>query len=434
MSILIIGSGMAGFGAAYELSKHNIKPVMFEEKPYYGGHTASFRSDDGFIFDDGPHISFTKNERIQKLFAESVNNEYEVLQANVNNYWKGYWIKHPAQVNLFGLPKDLVKQIILEFIENKYSKRDGNTVENYRDWLYRQFGKTFTETFPMEYGYKYHTATADNMSTDWLGVRIYTPDIAEVLEGALSEKTPDVHYVDHFRYPTNNGFVSYLNKFIHLVDLHLNRKVIRVYPKQRELLLSDGTRTSYTSLISSVPLPDIISMIEWVPRDVQDAASRLACTSCITVNIGINRNDLSNSHWLYFYDRDFIFTRLSFPHLYSPNNVPKGAGSIQAEIYYSDKYKPVDRKPDECIEPVLNDLRRCGLVKPEDKILHTSTRFVKYANVIYDLERRDALATVQGYLDEQGILYCGRYGDWGYHWTDEAFESGENAALKIINK
>ena len=51
-----------------------------------------------------------------------------------------------------------------------------------------------------------------------------------------------------------------------------------------------------------------------------------------------------------------------------------------------------------------------------------------YANVIFDLERDAALETVHGYLDDIGIAYCGRYGDWGYMWTDESFISGERAA------
>ncbi len=56
-----------------------------------------------------------------------------------------------------------------------------------------------------------------------------------------------------------------------------------------------------------------------------------------------------------------------------------------------------------------------------------------YANIIFDLERADALKTVHGYLDDIGIAYCGRYGDWGYMWTDESFISGEKAAEKTLS-
>ena len=43
-----------------------------------------------------------------------------------------------------------------------------------------------------------------------------------------------------------------------------------------------------------------------------------------------------------------------------------------------------------------------------------------------------ALKTVHGYLDDLGIAYCGRYGDWGYMWTDESFKSGEQAAERAL--
>ena len=88
--------------------------------------------------------------------------------------------------------------------------------------------------------------------------------------------------------------------------------------------------------------------------------------------------------------------------------------------------------PDEWIEPVIKDLRRCGLLREDDKILFRNALLVRYANVIFDLERVPALKTVHGYLDDLGIAYCGRYGDWGYMWTDESFKSGEQAAEKAL--
>jgi protoporphyrinogen oxidase len=191
--------------------------------------------------------------------------------------------------------------------------------------------------------------------------------------------------------------------------------------------------TGYDALISSVPLPDLIRMIKGAPPDVVSAAQRLACSTCVLVNVGVNRQDLSNSHITYVYDEDICFTRLSFPHLLSPHNVPAGAGSIQAEIYFSDKYKPLVGSPEDWIEPAIRDLRRCGILRDDDTILARGAWLLKYANVIFDLDRPKALEIVHGYLDDIGINYCGRYGDWGYMWTDESFKSGEQAADKVLS-
>jgi protoporphyrinogen oxidase len=192
--------------------------------------------------------------------------------------------------------------------------------------------------------------------------------------------------------------------------------------------------TGYGQLISSIPLPALLPLIAGAPPFVLEAAAQLACTKCVIVNLGVAREDLSPAHWTYFYDRDFIFTRLSFPHMLSRHNVPPGCGSIQAELYYSDKYRPLDRPIDELIEPTIADLQRCGLLRPEDEILFRQAVLAPYANVIFDRDRPAALATVRGYLDEIGVLVCGRYGEWGYHWTDESFMSGESAAERALER
>ena len=428
-NIFILGTGMAGCGAAYRFHANDITPTMYDKNAYHGGHTASFQ-DGGFIFDQGPHISFTKDSRIQGLFAESVDQMYETMQLSANNYWHGHWPRHPVQLHMHGLPEDVIVKVISDFVEERQAPE--RPIRNYADWLLASFGRTFAELFPMQYTRKYHLTSADNMSTDWLGPRIYRPNLEEVLRGAISPSAPTVHYISHFRYPKEGGFVSYLNKFIPLGTLKLEHELISIDPRMRQLRFSNGVMANYDVLVSSIPLPELIRMIQGAPQDVRDAVQRLACSTCVLVNVGINREDLSKSQLTYIYDDDICFTRLSFPHMFSGNNVPKGLGSIQAEVYFSDKYKPLTGTPQDWIEPVIRDLRRIGLIQEEDQVVFRNARMLKYANIIFDLERAEALETVHGYLDDLKIAYCGRYGDWGYLWTDESFKSGEQAAEKAL--
>jgi len=422
---------MAGFGAAYRLHAEGIAPVMYDKNEYHGGHTASFRSESGFLFDVGPHISFTKDSRIQNLFAESVGQQFETVQINLNNYWRGYWPQHPVQLHLHGLPEDVVVRTIADFVEER--QRPERPVTNYADWLLTSFGRTFAELFPMQYTRKYHTTVAENMSTDWLGPRIYRPSLEEVLRGAISPSAPQVHYITHFRYPSVGGFVNYLAKFVPLGNLKLGHQLVSIDPNARQLRFSNGHTTAYDGLISSVPLPELVSLIQGAPRDVVEASQRLACSTCVLVNVGVDREDLSEAHMTYFYDEDICFTRLGFPHMLTARNAPPGTGSIQAEVYFSEKYKPFRGSPDALIEPVIGDLRRCGLLREDDRVLFSKAMLLRYANVIFDLDRAGALKTVHSYLDDLGIAYCGRYGDWGYMWTDESFKSGELAAERALS-
>jgi len=217
------------------------------------------------------------------------------------------------------------------------------------------------------------------------------------------------------------------------MDLRLQHEVVAIDPRTRELRFKNGARAHYDRLISSMPLPELIPLIAGAPADVREAAARLACTTVVIVTLGVNRPDLIDAHWTYFYDRDLFFTRLNTPHLQSPNNVPPGCGALQVECYYSPKYRPLDRQPDQCVEPVIADLKRVGVLRDDDQIVFQHSMLVPYANVIFDLERPAALATVHGYLEDLGILACGRYGEWGYLWTDEAFKSGERAAERALS-
>ena len=430
-NFVVLGSGMAGFGAARRLHAEGITPIMFDKNSYHGGHTTSFKNEAGFIFDMGPHISYTKDPRIQEIFADSVDQRYETIQIYLNNYWRGHWPQHPVQLHLHGLPHDLVIKVISDFVEEKNAPE--RAIHNYADWLYSSFGKTFAETFPMQYTRKYHLTDAENLSTDWLGPRIYRPSLEEVLLGALSPTAPHVHYVTHFRYPSDGGFVRYLTKFVPLGNLHLGHSLVSINPIARTLSFSNGASVQYEQLISSVPLPELVPMIEGVPGDVVEAVRRLACSTCVLVNLGINREDLSKAHMTYFYDEDICFSRLGFPHMLSSKNAPAGMGSIQAEVYFSSKYKPFTGKPEDWIEPVIRDLLRCGVLHEDDQIVCKQAMLLKHANIIFDLERADAVKTVHGYLDDIGIAYCGRYGEWGYLWTDESFKSGEQAAERALS-
>jgi protoporphyrinogen oxidase len=422
---------MAGFGAWHRLREEGAPVVVYDKNGHPGGHTSSYTTPEGFVYDEGPHISFTKNERMQQLFGENVHGAYETIHARVNNYWKGAWVKHPAQCNLHGLPSEQVVQWLTGMIEAKGA--EPGAIRHYEDWLVASFGRPFAETFPMQYGRKYHTTPASNMSTEWLGPRLYKPSLQEILTGALVPSTPDVHYISDFRYPTHGGFASYLAPFFAQAHIELNHELAALDPAGRTLTFSNGKTIPYDSVISSVPLPELIARIPTAPPEVVEAARQLACTTCVVVNVGLARADVSDWHWTYFYDDDFCFSRVSFPHMFSPRNAPEGCGSIQAEIYFSNKYKPFTGSLEEWRQTAVRDLRRCGLIRDDDRIVFSNALVAKYANIIFDLDRSAALEIVHGYLDEMSVRYCGRYGQWGYQWTDEAFVTGENAAQRVLD-
>lgn len=428
--IAVLGTGMAGFGAWHRLREEPHDVVLYDKNSYFGGHTASWVFPPGFTFDHGPHVSFTKDERVRDMFARHVDGEFEEVQYRVNNYWRGHWVPHPAQCHLYGLPADLVTRAITDFVQQ--GEQPETPIENYADWLLAAYGRTFADEFPGVYTRKYHTTPASNLTIDWIGPRMYRPTLEEVLRGALAPEAPNVHYVTGFRYPSRGGFVTYLCRWASVASIVLDHEAVAVDNRTREIRFHNGRVERYDHLISSIPLPELIGMLPDVPADVLTAASNLACTGCVLVNLGVSRPDISDAHISYFYDPEIVFTRMSFPYLMSPHNAPDGTSSMQAEVYYSAKYQPLEGSPQDYIEPVIRDAIRCGILKSPDEVVYRGAMSCEYANIIFDHDRAAALERVHGYVAELGIAWCGRYGDWDYIWTDQAFQSGERAADTVL--
>lgn len=426
--LAILGSGMGGLGAAHAARQVGLPAVIYEQSSYAGGHTATHVRD-GFVFDEGPHVSFTKDERLKGYFSTAIAGRYESINAYIDNFWQGHWVRHPVVTNLYNLPADVRVRILKDFIEARECR--DQPIRNYEDWLVASYGRAYAELFPMQYTRKYHTTEASNLTTEWVGPRLYQAKLEEVLLSAVSAQTPNIHYVQDYRYPTHGGFAAFLKDFVSSSEVRLQYKVVGLDPKSREIRFANGATARHDKIVSSIPLPDLLPLIKGAPKDVLAAADTLACSTVVLVNLGIDREDLSRSSWTYYYDSEFPFSRVSFPRTFSPHTCPPGTGSIQAEVYFSKKYRPLIGNPDQCIEPAIAGLRRSGVIRDGDRVIFKEAMLIPYANIIFDLDRPAALKLVHGYLNDIGIGYCGRFGEWGYLWSDESFVSGERAVSQL---
>lgn len=437
-SVTILGAGLAGLAAAARLQESDCSVEVYDQNSSTGGHARSHQRD-GFSFDEGPHVSFTKRPEIQELLARVTDNRFYDFAADVLNLWRGHWVRHPAQCNLFGLPADVVTRCIVDIAAaRQLSHNDApqSTLATYEEWCLQGLGRAFSEEFTFPYTRKYWTTEASNMTADWVGGRIYPPKLEEVVKGALSPNRENFHYISRFRYPHQGGFGAYAEGFAVTSgvgpNVHLQHKLVSLDLRRRELEFSNGRKVAFERLISSLPLPALIACIQEVPTAVREAAAQLACTSLVLVNVGVARDEeFPDAHWMYFYDVDTIYSRGHLPHRLSPANAPSGCGSLQMEVYYS-KYRPLPCE--DVLGKAMEDMQRSGLVKSDDKVLLADTQHIRYANVLFDLERERSLAIVQEFLHEQQIVCCGRYGEWAYYWTDDAIVSGWRAADSLTNE
>ena len=80
--VLILGGGLSGISASFHLGHDNC--LLVEKNDYLLGHIAS-KSNNGFTWDEGPHVSFTQNKYVQELFEQSVDYNFFEFSAVVGN-------------------------------------------------------------------------------------------------------------------------------------------------------------------------------------------------------------------------------------------------------------------------------------------------------------------------------------------------------------
>ena len=417
---VILGAGISGISAGYHLAQKGINSVIYEKESDWGGLCGNF-SIDGFRFDKAIHLSFTEDKYVKKLFAESC--DYITHKPIAYNYYKSAWLKHPAQNNLKPLKSDDKIEIINDFIKNNNKKDD---ISNYEEWLRAQYGNYFSEHFPLPYTRKYWTVEAKDLSTTWVGNRMYQPNIEEVLKGAFKEETPNTYYAKEMRYPKEGGYRSFLRGMAEKCQIELNKKVIEIDPDKRVVYFDDGCSEQYDELISSIPLPEYVSLIKDIPETVKHACESLQFSSIALVSIGLSQPSIPKYLWFYVYDEDILAARCYSPSIKSKDNVPDGCSSFQFEIYFS-KEKPLSLIGDNLIKHIIDKSEQMGVFKQEDVIVQ-DVRALKYGNVIFHHHMEKSRKIVLDYLEKLNIKTIGRFGKWEYLWSDQSLLSGEKIA------
>ena len=412
---VILGAGIAGLGASYALHQKGEKSVIFEKDDTYGGLCGNFTIK-GFRFDRFVHFTFSKNEQVNAIFNASSPEIYRHLP-DAYNIYKGIWIKHPAQNNLYPLSEEEKQLIIKDFLNRK--SPDEVSINNYEDWLRLQFGDYFAEHFPMVYTRKYWMREAKDLRTEWVGQRVYQPSVDEVIAGSKTSETPITYYAKEMRYPKYGGYKAFMKVMAEVANIRYRKKVTSIDTDQKVVTFSDGTQVGYKRLISSLPLPEMVKVVKNVPDAVLDASSKLDCTCGYHISVAFKNKNIPPYLWWYVYDEDILTARVHSPSMKSPDNAPEGCSSLQMEVYCQEN----EFTEQELIDGTVGRLCKLGIINRND-ILFIHIGFEKYANVIFTKPIYEVRKVVRDYLSSVSIETIGRFGEWDYLWSDQSLSSG----------
>lgn len=427
---LIIGAGPTGLSAAYHYPGDSI---LVEKESRVGGLCRSIY-DRGFVFDYAGHIFFTNDPYIRDVMTPMLlgdNVHWQYREAWV--YSKGVYTRYPFQAGTYGLPPEVVKECILGAVEAARNYDPDRCPRNFAEFIQAQWGAGIGKHFMIPYNRKLWTVPLEEMSAEWLAGRVPQPNLEEIVDGALQPQPKPMGPNARFGYPLRGGFEALMRGWLRYLDggrIWLNTAVTAVDPAAQRAVLNDGRAVHYEHLINTAPLPEFLKLIPKLPADVQVAARQLRAVSIRCVNLGIARPDLSDRHWIYYPEDEPVFHRLFVQSNTSQHVTPPGCSSLTAEISYSPS-KPLPAQGEALIQRVIEDCQNAGLLCPSDSIVAANEADIPYAYVVPDLQKEAAVARIQQWLEPQGIISAGRFGEWQYLNTDQSILAGKKAAEKI---
>jgi len=437
---LVIGAGPTGLSAAYHLGLAGESDVLLVERSKRVGGWCRSIEDGGFVFDFAGHIMFSNDPYVLQLYDLLLGDNLHWQNREAWIWSKGVHTRYPFQGSLHGLPAQVLEECLVGAIEARFGPIDGNATTqiapppaNFLEFIHRVWGAGIAKHFAVPYNEKLWAVPLDEIETSWLGGRVPLPDLAQMIRGALVPTPAPMGPNARFGYPLHGGFQALMDAFVPRLrcELALQTNVLHVSPRSRTVRLDDGRSVGFESLVSTMPLPQLVAACgDEAPEAVRSAAAGLRHVSVRCVNLGIGREKLSDKHWIY-YPEDTVFHRIFLQGNASPHNNPPGGFGLICEISYSE-HKPLPCDGAALIERVVDDCRRVGIVGADDPVLVANQVDMPYAYVVYDHARATNVQTIRDWFAQYGVILAGRYSEWEYYNSDHAFIAGRRAGEQAL--
>ncbi len=418
--VAIVGAGLAGLSAAHHLPD-NVGKDIFEKETTSGGLCRSMQVK-GHTFDiGGSHVIFTKDEYVNNLIQTMLKGNLIKHKRGAFVFMNNIYVEYPFEVNLRSLPKNVIDECISGVEELTDVNED--EIKNFEEWIYATFGKGISKYYMIPYNLKIWDYDLKKMNCDWIKGRVPRPDIEEMRKGSETELKKEYGPNAYFHFPAKGGTQSLVDAFAKDKEIKFNTAVTGISKNDSGLVLkaSTGLENTYDTVFSSMPLPEIIKIIDNVPEEIKIASDKLIYNSIIVSAIKTTTAPPEGKHWVYFPDPNICFTRIGFLSNYSPHVSPENEYLVLVEKTFN-KTKTIDSKDQ--AEKALEDLIKLGIIE-NGGVLHTDQ--FKYAYVVYDLEHDKNKNIVVDYLKSLGIIPIGRFAEWEYFNMDKTILSGKKA-------
>jgi hypothetical protein len=241
-----------------------------------------------------------------------------------------------------------------------------------------------------------------------------------VVAGALGSAPPSGYNVT-FRYP-HQGLDGLTRKLAEKCRIRYGSRVERIDTAAKRLFLADGCEVSYSTLLGTAPLKELVGMAGLATRQPADPH-----TSVLVLNVGaVKGPSCPSEHWVYLPRSRSGFHRVGCYSNVDPSFLPFSSRSrddrvgLYVERAYRGGGRPGPEEISSYSDAVVRELQEWQFIQ-EVEVLDPTWIGVAYTwQGVGSTWRQEALAL----LHSHGVYPVGRYGRWVFQGIADSIRDG----------
>ncbi|MFA5247650.1 MAG: NAD(P)/FAD-dependent oxidoreductase [Patescibacteria group bacterium] len=447
-TILVIGAGPAGLAAAHEiLSKDGSKMVIVVEKEkQVGGISKTFSYKD-FYFDAGGHRFFTKNEEVEKLWRDSLGDEFLKRNRLSRIFYRGKFYDYPLKLSNVIKNLGVVESFLVlgSYIKQKFFPyKEENNLEQ---WISNRFGKRIFKHFFETYTEKLWGIPASQVGADWGAQRIKGLSVSAILKNALfPQKGRSVikTLIESFDYP-KYGVGQMYEKIADNIkkmsgEIWLESAVENFFIENGkiskiEIFSPAGARiVTVDEVISTMPITDLAEKLSSL-KDVavKEAARKLKYRSFLSVCVILDDEKSFPDNWIYIHSKVKMGRIQNFKR-WSEFMVPDASKTALGLEYFCNEGDDLWNMEDkDLIKLGMEELEIVGLGEKK-KYLDGFVYRCPKSYPVYDGDHKKYLAIIKDFLRKfSNLQTVGRNGLFCYNNMDHSILAGFYAARNVLS-
>lgn len=436
MKITVLGGGLSAISLAYFLQDDaRVKEItILEKEDAIGGLCRSIRKD-GYTYDIGPHILFSKDKEMLNLMLDVVPETNRLGRSNQIIH-KGRYVQYPFENDLSKLPEEDLNYCITAFRNNPYENYDA---QNMLQFFLKTFGEGITNLYLRPYNEKIWKHDPSFMDTQMVE-RIPRPTDEEIMRSAAGETVDGYVHQLYFDFPKAGGIEAVVKGFADRLNgkcrIYLNQVIGDIYKEGNQYTVkTDKAVFRSDKLVSTIPVQELTDRYrgsggqrayDCIGNYVKD----LKYNSIIIAFVKTRENLSGNNFAFMIADKQVLFHRISKMDFLGEQYKTDGASYMVEITFRKDDWIDNLSQP-ELEKRIRSGLREIGFIRKEEDADFINMTKHEYAYVIYDLNHKSNMDKIRGYYDEEGIYLNGRFGNFEYWNMDRILRESKNLAEKI---